>query len=104
MEMQGTPVRCEAIGDPNYPKDREMLAAVSPALHADRIRTPLFVAHGLNDQTVDPVQSEEIVAALCRLNAQVEYLRFNEGHLFLNEENRIAYYEAVDNFLKKHLR
>jgi dipeptidyl aminopeptidase/acylaminoacyl peptidase len=104
MEMQGTPVRCEAIGDPNYPKDREMLAAVSPALHADRIKTPLFVAHGLNDQTVDPVQSEEIVAALCRLKAQVEYLRFNEGHLFLNEENRIAYYEAVDNFLKKHLR
>ena len=34
----------DMVGDPVRDKDR--LAATSPALHADRIKTPLFVAQG----------------------------------------------------------
>ena len=101
--MQATYARLEAIGDPRLVKDRQMLIDVSPARHADQINAPLFVAHGLNDKTVFPAQSEAIVAALCKRHVKVEYLKFNEGHLFSNEENRIAYYEAVDEFLKRYL-
>lgn len=93
----------EKVGDPENVQDRDRLIAFSPALHVDQITTPLFVAHGLNDPIVSPAQSDEIVAALCARHAKVEYLRLNEGHIFVNEENRIAYYEAVDEFLEKYL-
>jgi dipeptidyl aminopeptidase/acylaminoacyl peptidase len=34
----------------------------------------------------------------------VEYMvKENEGHGFHNEENRFAFYEAMEKFLEKHL-
>ena len=34
----------EMVGDPE--KDKAMMEAVSPVMHADKIKTPLFVAQG----------------------------------------------------------
>ncbi len=51
----------QEIGDPV--KDREMLLAVSPLFHADKIKKPLMVLQGANDPRVIKPESDDIVAA-----------------------------------------
>ena len=52
----------EMVGDPE--KDKERLAAASPALHADRIKAPLLIAQGARDPRVNKDESDQMVAAL----------------------------------------
>jgi dipeptidyl aminopeptidase/acylaminoacyl peptidase len=90
------------VGDPD--RDRERLEATSPALHADRIQTPLFIAQGANDPRVKKAESEQMVEALRRRGVAVEYmLKEDEGHGFRNEENEIEFYRAAERFLGEHL-
>ena len=91
------------IGDPNQESDRQLLENFSPALQCDKINTPLFLAHGTYDQQVPPEQSATMCDAMEKQGKDVQILWLAEGHIFQNEENLIAYYEAVDGFLKKHL-
>ena len=93
----------EQVGDPV--KDKEMLAACSPALHADKIKTPLFIAQGANDPRVNKAESDQMVEALRKRGVEVEYMvKDNEGHGFSNQENRLDFYRAMEKFLGKHLR
>jgi dipeptidyl aminopeptidase/acylaminoacyl peptidase len=92
----------EMVGDPD--KDKEMLEAASPALHADRIQTPLLIAQGANDPRVNKAESDQMVEALRQRGVEVEYLvKDNEGHGFANEENRFDFYSAMEQFLARHL-
>ena len=92
----------EQVGDPEA--DREMLEAYSPALHADQIKAPLFVAQGANDPRVNKAESDQMVEALRARGVQVEYMvKDNEGHGFHNQENRFDFYRAMESFLAKHL-
>ena len=92
----------EQVGDPD--KDREMLEAYSPALHADKIVAPLFIAQGANDPRVNKAESDQMVAALRERGVDVEYMvKDNEGHGFHNQENRFDFYRAMEAFLAKHL-
>lgn len=93
----------EMVGDPV--KDSLMLAEVSPALHADKIVAPLFVAQGANDPRVNKAESDQMVEALKARGVDVEYMvKDNEGHGFHNEENRFDFYRAMITFLDKHLK
>nr|WP_248513670.1 S9 family peptidase [Sporosarcina sp. NCCP-2222] len=86
-------------------EDKELLEAVSPVFHADKIKTPLFVAQGANDPRVNQAESDQIVEALRKRGVDVEYmLKENEGHGFDNEENRIEFYNAMIDFFDKHLK
>ncbi|WP_342533392.1 S9 family peptidase [Lysinibacillus sp. FSL K6-0057] len=92
----------ERVGHPE--KDKELLTAVSPVFHADKIKTPLFVAQGANDPRVNKAESDQIVEALRARGVDVEYmLKDNEGHGFANEENRIEFYNAMVKFFDSHL-
>lgn len=92
----------EMVGDPE--KDKELLAAASPVLHADRIRVPLLIAQGAQDPRVNVDESDQMVAALQKHGIPVEYIvKDNEGHGFHNEENRFEFYEAMEKFLDKYL-
>ena len=92
----------EQVGDPE--RDHEQLAATSPALHADRICCPLFIAQGANDPRVNKAESDQMVEALRARGIAVEYMvKDNEGHGFRNEENRFAFYRAMERFLQQHL-
>ncbi len=92
----------EMMGDPV--KDQELLTAVSPLFHADRIKAPLFVAQGAHDPKVKRAESDQIVAALKKRGIDVLYMvKDNEGHGFHNEENRFDFYRAMEEFLGKHL-
>ena len=93
----------ERVGHPE--KDKELLTAASPVFHADKITTPLFVAQGANDPRVNKAESDQIVEALRARGVDVEYmLKENEGHGFLNEENKIEFYNAMLKFLDSHLK
>lgn len=95
----------QRLGDPENVVDREILAAASPALHADRIKTPLLVAQGRMDPRVNIAESDQIVEAARKNGVEVQYLVFdNEGHGFVNQENSFTYYEAVEKFLARYLK
>ena len=91
------------IGDPSTQLD--MLKETSPLFHADKIRRPLIVLQGANDPRVIKPESDEIVEALKKNNVPVEYVVFdNEGHGFTKKANEIRAYQAILEFLDKHLR
>ncbi len=93
----------EMVGDPE--KDKALLTAASPVMHADKIRVPLLIAQGAQDPRVNIDESNQMVAALNKRGIDVEYIvKENEGHGFQNEENRFEFYEAMERFLGKHLR
>jgi len=92
----------EMVGDPE--KDKALLNAASPVFHADRIKTPLFVAQGANDPRVNKDESDQMVAALQKRGVEVQYMvKDNEGHGFHNEENQFDFYGAMEAFFRKHL-
>ncbi|QOX79613.1 S9 family peptidase [Trichlorobacter lovleyi] len=92
----------EMVGDPQ--KDTALLKQTSPVFHADRIRTPLFIAQGANDPRVNKAESDQMVAALKKRGVEVQYLvKDNEGHGFHNEENQFEFYGAMEAFFRKHL-
>lgn len=92
----------EQVGDPEA--DREQMEATSPALHADRIKCPLFIAQGANDPRVNKAESDQMVEALRRRGIEVEYMvKDNEGHGFHNQENRFDFYRAMEQFLAKNM-
>lgn len=93
----------DRLGNPK--KDSLEMAAASPALHADKIKTPLFVVQGANDQRVKKSQSDEMVEALRKRGVEVEYMvKDNEGHGFINEQNKFDFYAAMEKFLEKYLK
>lgn len=93
------------VGNPENPADKARMTATSPALNADRIRTPLLVAQGARDPRVNKAESDQIVQALRARGVDVEYMvKDNEGHGFANEENRFEFYGAMERFLAKHLK
>jgi len=92
----------EMVGDPE--KDKALLTATSPALNAERIKTPLFIAQGARDPRVNIDESNQMVKALKARGVDVPYMvKENEGHGFHNEENQFDFYEAMEGFLAKYL-
>ncbi|NRA66915.1 MAG: S9 family peptidase [Pseudobacteriovorax sp.] len=90
------------MGDPS--KDEARLRSISPLFHADKISKPVLIVQGANDPRVLKIESDEIVAALKKNAAPVEYVLFeDEGHGFLKKKNRIAASEAYLRFLNEHL-
>lgn len=76
----------------------------SPITKVERIQTPLLVAQGANDVRVVQSESDNLVEALRARGVEVEYLvKGDEGHGFLNPENVIDLFDAVDRFLEQHL-
>ena len=84
--------------------ERESLAAVSPNRMADRIKVPVFLAAGGEDERAPIAHSEMMERALKQAGVPVETLYFaNEGHGFYLEKNRRAYYTRLLAFLSRHL-
>lgn len=93
----------QEIGDPET--EGEMLRAISPVFHADKIERPLMILQGANDPRVLKAESDDMVAAIQAKGGIVEYLVFDdEGHGFTKNENRIKGYTEVVRFLDTHLK
>ena len=92
----------EMVGDPE--KDIELMKAVSPVFHVDKIKAPLLIAQGAKDPRVNKKESDQMVEALKKRDIDVPYIvKENEGHGFANEENRFELYEMMEVFFHKHL-
>lgn len=92
------------VGDPSDPAQEADMLARSPITKVDQIRTPLLVVQGANDSRVVQAESDNLVEALRGRGVEVEYMvKADEGHGFLNPDNQIDMYHAVERFLAEHL-
>lgn len=93
----------EMVGNPVT--DSLQFVQTSPALNADKITTPLFIAQGANDPRVNKDESDQVVEALKARGIVVEYMvKDDEGHGFHNEENRFDFYRAMEKFLGENMK
>lgn len=75
----------------SFPWNRpDVYVGQSPIFHADKIKTPLLLLHGLADINVPSTESEQMFTALKILGKEVEYIRFKgEDHgIRGTDENR----------------
>jgi protease II len=92
----------QKIGHPE--RDRDKLRQISPLYHADRIKKPLLVLHGANDQRVPRAQSDRLVEAVKQSGGMVDYLVFsNEAHGLRQPGNRVKAYQVILEFLRRYL-
>jgi len=76
----------------------------SPIFSADKLRDPIAIFQGSEDQVVPPSQAEEIVANLRRRNVpHVYHLYEGEGHGWRRPETIEKFYKDLDAFLKEHV-
>lgn len=92
------------VGDPSDPEQEADMLARSPISYVEKIRTPLLVVQGANDSRVVQAESDNMVSALRARGVEVEYMvKQDEGHGFLNPDNQIDMYHAIERFLAQHL-
>ena len=83
-------------GDERLPQMKEVLERISPANHADKIRSALLVAHGKNDPRVPFSEAQQIAERVRSLGRPVwTVYADNEGHGFSKKDNA-DYLHAVE--------
>lgn len=91
--------------NPENPEEKIIMDEISPALHVDKIENPLFVVQGANDPRVNIDEADQIVKSLRERGVEVPYMvKYDEGHGFGKEENRLDLYEAMMGFFAEHLK
>lgn len=92
------------VGDPAKPADREDMWKRSPLSRVDSIRTPLLIVQGLNDPRVTKKEADQLAVALRDRGVKVRYIiASNEGHGFLNPDNRLVLYRSMEEFFAGYL-
>ncbi|MFB0960337.1 MAG: S9 family peptidase [Flavobacteriales bacterium] len=91
--------------DENSKEDQEIMKKVSPALNVDKMKKPLFVIQGANDPRVNIDESDQVVLNLRKRGFDVPYMvKYDEGHGFGKEHNKIELYKSMMGFFAKHLK
>jgi dipeptidyl aminopeptidase/acylaminoacyl peptidase len=87
-----------------WPAARDTYAARSPLQHADRIKAPVILFHGLDDRVVPAEQSERLALAVGERNVPVELHLFpGEGHGFRDSQVQHRVLEATEHFFRQRL-
>lgn len=85
--------------------DSDDLKKRSPYYQLDKIKVPLLLFHGEKDRVVDVKQSRMMAEEMEDQGKEVEYIEFENGtHYFSIQRNRHKIFEAMDRFLKTHLK
>lgn len=93
-----------AVGDPQIESNRKDMESRSPINFVENIKAPILLIQGANDPRVPQPQSEMIAKKLFDTGREVEYvLAKDEGHGFLQHNNKLAVIIAMENFFAKHL-
>lgn len=84
--------------------DRTQVGAVSPVNLADRIKVPVFLAAGGEDERAPILHTKRMEAALKKAGVPVEALYYpTEGHGFYTDAHRREYYTRLLAFLSNSL-
>jgi dipeptidyl aminopeptidase/acylaminoacyl peptidase len=90
------------IGDPTL--NSQQFDQVSPLKNAGRIVAPVLLMHGEDDRRVPIVHGERMRDALEQNGKQVKWLSFHgEGHGISKRANLHLYFNAMTEFLEKHI-
>ena len=89
--------------DLDNPEEAEIAKEVSPVFQIEKIKKPLFVVQGANDPRVNINESDQIVKALRNKGFEVPYMvKYDEGHGFGKEPNRIEFYKSMLGFFAEN--
>ena len=89
------------FGGPPW-KNREMYRKWSPALSAEKFKTPTLVVHGQLDYRLDVSQGFDLFTTLQRLGVPSEMLYFpDEGHWVLKPQNGQLWYKTVNDWVDR---
>ncbi len=81
--------------------DPEFLASVSSMTHIDKIKAPMFIAHGFNDPRVPVEEAMQLAIALKdRGHSPQVFIAPDEGHGFAKLDNRLYFASRMSAFLK----
>ena len=85
-------------------RDAADLAAHSPVSLADRIKVPVLLVHGEEDERAPFAQAKSLGAALTRSGNAPQWMAVpKEGHGFYKDANQIAFYRTLERFLAEQL-
>lgn len=91
-------------GDERKPEVKAFLDGISPANHAERIRSPLLIIQGRNDPRVPFTEAERMRDAVKAKGGTVWYVMAkDEGHGFVKKTNADYQFAATILFLRAHL-
>ncbi len=86
-------------------QDEKILNEFSPINHTDKIKVPVFLAHGKNDTRVPVQQTKNLVKKLKKSGVKFDVNYFaKEPHGFYDINNRIKFNTQLLDFLKKNLK
>lgn len=85
--------------------EKQKLRDTSPNYLAAKIKAPIMLTMGSDDQRVPLVQGEKMRNALRENNKRVDWNVYTgEGHGINKDENRFDYYSRVEKFLAEHMK
>ena len=91
------------VGDKD--RDREQFEKTSPAKNADKIKVPVLLAMGQDDQRVPLIHGDTMRAAMEKAGKPIEYVVYSgEAHGFNKDENVHDFYTRIERFLAQHLK
>jgi len=94
----------ERLGNPEDPKERELLRRASPLYAARAIKVPLLIGQGGKDQNATPAETEQLVGAIEKNKGRAVYVLYpDEGHGLQRAENRLDFFARVESFLAEQL-
>jgi dipeptidyl aminopeptidase/acylaminoacyl peptidase len=85
-------------------KDAAQIKATSPVQLAARIKQPLMLAYGGNDERVPLKHGTEFRDAVVKTNRDVEWIVYpKEGHGWREEKNNVDFWTRVEKFLARNI-
>jgi len=84
--------------------DSARLREQSPVHHADKIKVPVFLAHGTEDMRAPIQHAYRMRDALEAADVEYEwYLERGEGHGFYSVENQVQLYDKIVSFVRRSI-
>ncbi len=87
------------------PDTREEQIAQSPGYNVDRIKVPIMLVHGAQDERVPIQQYRFLMGQLENAGKEPEetIVESKEGHGFYDLDNRVQLYTRMQRFLDRHI-
>lgn len=94
----------DAYLDKTLGTDMVLLKAQSPALNVDKLKAPVLIIHGEEDERAPIEHAEALRDALDKKGHSYQWLvKDKEGHGFYNQDNVVELYQTVLSFLNTHI-